>query len=138
MSLADPKLLHLAARGAWEVVGFVQFLRPFLARHPRRLEVRADLVERGHRRAGPQAQHRRGPFPERSSGAATTTASTTAGMPSSTSSTSSALMFSPPRMMTSDMRSVMVRYPSSSSTPTSPVRYQPSSSNARAVSSSSV
>src|SRR5882757_7843439 len=76
--------------------------------------------------------------PRRASGAATTTASATAGMASSTSSTSRALMFSPPRMMTSALRSVMVRYPSSSSTPTSPVWYQPSSSKALAVSSGSV
>ena len=47
--------------------------------------------------------------PRRTSGTATTTASATAGMARSTSSTSSALMFSPPRMITSALRSVMVR-----------------------------
>ena len=51
-----------------------------------------------------------------------------------TSSTSAALMFSPPRMMTSEIRSVMERYPSASSTPMSPVWYQPSASNTFAVS----
>ena len=39
-------------------------------------------------------------------------------------------MFSPPRMMMSFLRSMIVRQPSSSSTPTSPVANQPSASNA--------
>ena len=52
--------------------------------------------------------HRDDVFPKRSSGAATATASATSGMASSASSTSTALMFSPPRMMTSALRSVMV------------------------------
>ena len=99
--------LPLAVRGKSSTS--VQFLRPLLGGHARLLEVVADLVEGGHVLAVPDAQHRGGALPERSSGAATTTASTTAGMPSSTSSTSSALMFSPPRMMTSALRSVMVR-----------------------------
>ena len=76
--------------------------------------------------------------PRRGSGAATTATSTTPSMVISNSSTSTALMFSPPRMMMSFFRSVMVRNPAASSTPTSSVRYQPSSSNKAAVSAGSV
>ena len=47
--------------------------------------------------------------PSRASGSATTQTSATASMPATSSSISAALMFSPPRMMTSEMRSVMVR-----------------------------
>ena len=47
--------------------------------------------------------------PKRASGAATTAASATPGMRISGSSTSAALMFSPPRMMMSFLRSVIVK-----------------------------
>ena len=76
--------------------------------------------------------------PRRSSGAATTATSATPSMVASSSSTSAALTFSPPRMMMSFSRSVMVRHPSASSTPTSPVRNQPSGVTAAAVSAGSV
>ena len=65
--------------------------------------------------------------PHFSSGMPMTATSATAAWENSTSSTSIDETFSPPEMITSFLRSEIVRYPSSSSSPPSPVWNQPSS-----------
>src|SRR5581483_5376409 len=65
-------------------------------------------------------------WPRRSSGAPTTATSTTLGCRATTSSTSSGCTFSPPEMIMSSTRPTSHRSPSSSTLPTSPVKYQPS------------
>src|SRR5262249_2677757 len=77
------------------------------------------------RAPGPSTTHAFTPSPPRSSFTPTTAASATAGCVISTSSTSRGYTFIPPRSTTSFLRSTMVRYPSASNTPTSPVRSQP-------------
>jgi 3,4-dihydroxyphenylacetate 2,3-dioxygenase len=67
-----------------------------------------------------------GRSPQRSSGIPITEASCTAGCAISWFSRSTEEIHSPPDLMTSLIRSVMVKKPRSSSVPTSPVRSQPS------------
>ena len=63
--LADPELLHLAARGARKVVDLDAVPRAISAvATPAALEVRAHLVERRHRVPGPDPQHRGGALAE--------------------------------------------------------------------------
>ena len=68
--------------------------------------------------------------PSFSCGTAKVSASCTAGCSRSTVSTSIGEIFSPPRLIISFSRPLMRRYPSSSSTPWSPVRNQPSANAA--------
>ena len=128
---AELELLDLARRRARELVDDPELLGPLLAGEAGVLEVGAHGVEVGRRRRpGSMRTNAHACSPRRASGAATTATSATPGMRASSSSTSAALMFSPPRMMMSFLRSVIVSAPCSSSTPTSPVAYQPSASTA--------
>ena len=110
-ALAQPVLLHLAGRRAREVaLDRVERLGPLRLGQARRGQVGPHVLEGRGRRALAQAQEgggvlaealvgrRRPPRPRRCRPCAR-----------SSSSTSWALMFSPPRMMMSDTRSVMVR-----------------------------
>src|SRR6185369_7910912 len=82
-----------------------------------------------------QTTYATGVSPQRSDGTPTTATSATAGWAASTLSTSAGYTFSPPVMIMSLTRSLMNRYPSSSSDPTSPVRKKPLAVNDSAVAS---
>ena len=124
-------LADLARRRAREVDDDAQLLGPLLARETDRARARS-VMSRSSIAGAPGARRTiaHACSPSRASGAATTATSAICGSAAMASSISAAEMFSPPRMITSFRRSVIVRKPSSSSTPMSPVRYQPSSSNA--------
>ena len=85
---------------------------------------------------GRAARRRPAPRRPRSSGTPNTAQSRTAGCPCSTASTSAGATWKPLTLIISFDRSVRCTQPSGSSQPTSPVRYQPSSTNASALAAS--
>ena len=102
--------LHDLARGrARELRDRAHLLGPLLPRQALRLEVAPQRRQVRRRRSGSMRKKAHPCSPSRASGAATTATSATPGRCSSSSSTSAALTFSPPRMMMSFTRSVIVR-----------------------------
>ena len=108
--LAQDELLDLARRRARQLVDRAQLLGPLLPGQAGGRQVGPHRIEIGWPSLPACMRKKAQPCsPSRSSGAATTATSATPSMWASSCSTSAALTFSPPRMMMSFTRSVMVR-----------------------------